>query len=363
MLADPLPCSDLSLMCCFCWGVSSGWGAAGTSIRRLFLRRNCSKRKAEGSSPHGEPSKRLLDPMAAKLFGRTPPSLAGNDKAILCFASSILFLICMMLVSGSFGVPNSSKKLGIFSMPSPAGLCGNWKGLFGATLFTFCKTDGDLRPCTGDCDDCGAWFEFCEIAIGMCFTGIGMLSSVFAVCMCRGDVFAVRFCIPATGLEGVWGEAAVCTCRGEEGEGFGALLPNIDCIGACMSDDCKKPTATRFVLSDWLNMDVGERGEVCGSDGGDGDAMLVIMGERKGEEVFLKLRGDVGDGLLTGEDDPLGDPSRRRIVDEIVFLAACFARSVLTKLDTRSSRFPFRFGEASNSRGVTSGAALGLCEM
>ena len=190
-----------------------------------------------------------------------------------------------------------------------------------------------------------------------------MLSSVFAVCMCRGDVLAVRFCIPAAGLEGVWGEAAVCTCRGEEGEGFGAFLPNIDCIGAWMSDDCKKPTATRLVLSDWLNMDVGERGEVCGSDGGDGDAMLVIMGERKGEEVFLKLRGDVGDGLLTGDEDPLGDPSRRRIVDEIVFLAACLARSVLTKLDTRSSRFPFRFGEASSSRGPTSGAALGLCEM
>lgn len=90
--------------------------------------------------------------------------------------------------------------------------------------------------------------------------------------------------------------------------------------------------------------------------------MLVIMGERNGEELFLNPRGEVGDGLLTGEDDPLGDPPNRRlIVDEIVFLAACFARSVLTKLDTRSSRFPFKLGEASNSKGPTSGAAL--CEM
>jgi len=256
-----IPCSDLSLMCCFCWGVSSGWGAAGTSIRRLFLLRNCSKRKAEGSSPQGEPSKRFLEPMAVKLFGRTPPSLAGNDKAILCFASSILFLICMMLVSGSFGAPNSSKKFGIFSMPSPAGLFGNWKGLFGATLFTCCRTDGDLRPCAG-CDVCGAGFGFCEIAIGMCFTGIGMLSSVLAVCMCRGDVLAGRFCKLPAGLEGLWGEAAVWTCKGEEGDGFGEFLPKMDCIGAWMSDDCKKPTATLFVLSDWLNMDVGDLGEV-----------------------------------------------------------------------------------------------------
>ena len=148
MLEAPvIPSADRSLMCCFCWGVSSGWGAPGTSMRRLFLLRNCSKRNADGFSPHGDPSKRLLDPIELKLLGLTPPSLAGKDKAILCFASSILFLICMMLASGSLGAPNSSKKFGIFSIPSPdTGLWENWKGLLGATLFTFCSTDGDLRP-------------------------------------------------------------------------------------------------------------------------------------------------------------------------------------------------------------------------
>jgi len=63
----------------------------------------------------------------------------------------------------------------------------------------------------------------------------------------------------------------------------------------------------------------------------------------------------VGDGLLTGEEDPLGEPSLRRMVEDIVFLAACLARSVLTKLETRSSRFPLRFGEARSSSGLVSG--------
>lgn len=55
-----------------------------------------------------------------------------------------------------------------------------------------------------------------------------------------------------------------------------------------------------------------------------------------------------------GEDDPLGDPILFMMVDDIVFLAACLALSVLTKLDTKSSRFPLRVGEASSSKGVTS---------
>jgi len=55
-----------------------------------------------------------------------------------------------------------------------------------------------------------------------------------------------------------------------------------------------------------------------------------------------------------GEDDPFGEPILFMMVEEIVFLAACFCLSVLTKLDTKSSRFPLRFGEASSSRGVTS---------
>lgn len=63
---------------------------------------------------------------------------------------------------------------------------------------------------------------------------------------------------------------------------------------------------------------------------------------------------DVGDGLLTGDAEPLGDPNLRIIVDDIVFLAACFALSVLTKLVTSSSRLPFRLGDASSSSGPTS---------
>lgn len=57
-----------------------------------------------------------------------------------------------------------------------------------------------------------------------------------------------------------------------------------------------------------------------------------------------------------GEDDPLGEPIRFMMVEEMVFRAACLARSVLTKLDTKSSRFPLRLGEARSSKGVTSGA-------
>lgn len=62
----------------------------------------------------------------------------------------------------------------------------------------------------------------------------------------------------------------------------------------------------------------------------------------------------MGEGLLTGDAEPLGDPNLRFIVDDIVFLAACLALSVLTKLVTNSSRLPFRFGDASNSSGPTS---------
>jgi hypothetical protein len=78
------------------------------------------------------------------------------------------------------------------------------------------------------------------------------------------------------------------------------------------------------------------------------------MGLRKGEAP--RYTEELGDGLRTGEAVPLGleDPSLRIIVEEIVFLAACLARSVLTKLVTSSSRLPLRFGEASNSRGPTS---------
>ena len=80
---------------------------------------------------------------------------------------------------------------------------------------------------------------------------------------------------------------------------------------------------------------------------------LVSIGLRSGDPL-LKLSGELGDGLLTGEEEPLGEPSLLISVEEIVFLAACLALSVLTKLDTRSSRFPLRLGEARSSRGPTS---------
>lgn len=51
--------------------------------------------------------------------------------------------------------------------------------------------------------------------------------------------------------------------------------------------DWRKPTATRFVISDWLNMLFGERGEVWFSVGEEGEAMLVIMGDLSGEELLL----------------------------------------------------------------------------
>ena len=50
----------------------------------------------------------------------------------------------------------------------------------------------------------------------------------------------------------------------------------------------------------------------------------------------------------------MGEPILLMSVEEMVFLAACLARSVLTKLLTRSSKFPLRFGEARSSRGPAS---------
>ena len=70
----------------------------------------------------------------------------------------------------------------------------------------------------------------------------------------------------------------------------------------------------------------------------------------------------MGEGLLTGEEDPLGEPILRRMDEDMVFLAACLARSVLTKLETRSSRLPLRLGDARSSRGSID-SVLGLAEM
>ena len=91
-----------------------------------------------------------------------------------------------------------------------------------------------------------------------------------------------------------------------------------------------------------------------------GEAMLALVGTEfvsiglRSGEPLLKLSGELGEGLLTGEAEPLGDPIRLKRVEEIVFLAACLARSVLTKLLTRSSKFPLRFGDARSSRGPAS---------
>jgi len=53
--------------------------------------------------------------------------------------------------------------------------------------------------------------------------------------------------------------------------------------------DWRKPTATRLVISDWLNMLFGDRGEdwFWFSVGEEGEAMLVIMGDLSGEELLL----------------------------------------------------------------------------
>ena len=323
----------------------------GTSVLLLFLLLNCSSRNAEGSSPQGERSKREpAVPMEWKLLGLIPPSLAGKDKAIRCFASSILFRIPMRLASGSRGIPSSSKKLGIFSMPSPTGLR---PGL----LLTSLMILADLRPWVGAGDGEGV------TAMGMCLTGMEMLSpagSLF-VWICKGDVFGLElkklccgevFEVELKGVccgDGVEGELGKgWTLKGEETEGLGPF-ENMDCMGACISDELRapNPTATLLVASDWLNMLVGERGEAEEV----GEAMLVIIGDRNGEEV--------GEGLLTGEEEPL-DSSLLRIVEEMVLRAACFARSVFTKLETRSSRFPLRFGDASSSSGL---ALAGSWEM
>ncbi len=61
-----------------------------------------------------------------------------------------------------------------------------------------------------------------------------------------------------------------------------------------------------------------------------------------------------GEGLLT--PDPLPPPPfllMVAMVSAIVCLAACFARSLETKVDTRSFRLPFTSGEASSSSGST----------
>ena len=196
-----------SEMCCFCSGVSSGWGAEGISIRLLFRRRNCSNRKEEGSSPQGL-SKMLL-PMDPKLLGLTPPSRAGSDKAILCFASSNLRLISRNFAS--LTNPDSSKRLGM-------GECCPWSLVVFDTangkafLFAFCNTEGDLRPVSLELGG--------TLLMGICLTGIGILPSFssLSVWMWRGEVLELvplLKLLPKAALE--------------------LLGENIDCIGLWIS--------------------------------------------------------------------------------------------------------------------------------
>merc|ERR1719336_305844 len=173
-----------SEMCCFCSAVSSGCGALGISIRRLFRRRNCSNRKEEGSSPQGL-SKRLL-PMFPKLLGLTPPSLAGRDSAILCLASSNFRLISRNLAS--LTDPNSLKRFGMGACWSP----GPAAAARGCPAAAFCSTLGDLRPpapAPASLPELGA------LAMGMCLTGMGMapaesvlVTASRSVWMWRGEV-------------------------------------------------------------------------------------------------------------------------------------------------------------------------------
>lgn len=106
-----------------------------------------------------------------------PPSLAGKLKAILCLASSNLFLILFMLASGSFTDPKSSNKFFIGCMAAFSSMgsgCFPDIGGMNGFLFTFCKTAGDLSPS----------LELGLIAIGMCFTGIGIEpESVLSFCV------------------------------------------------------------------------------------------------------------------------------------------------------------------------------------
>ena len=85
-------------------------------------------------------------------------------------------------------------------------------------------------------------------------------------------------------------------------------------------------------------------------------------------ETALELKGDAEDEVAVGLDQPLLPPPVPPVpllllvmllmVFDIVCLAACFARSVDTKLLTRSFRFPFISGEARRSRVPPSGPLL-----
>ena len=97
-------------------------------------------------------------------------------------------------------------------------------------------------------------------------------------------------------------------------------------------------------------------------------AVIVVAGVDD-VSIFGLRNGDTPrelNGLDWVEDDVIGEPNRLlrdvilEIVDEMVARAACLARSVETKLLTKSLRFPLSSGEANNSIDVIGGVDDGL---
>jgi len=155
-----------------------------------------------------------------------------------------------------------------------------------------------------------------------------------------------------------------CIGGGDFTDGERSFFENIDCIGAWIKSLLLENGGELIgIMTSLGNIfaiegfgEVGS-GEVTRTE-------FVSIGLRRGD-ASLKLSDDVGEGDLTGDPAELvaGDTSLRMMVEEMVFLAACLARSVLTKLVTSSSRFPLRLGEASSSRGPTSVFTLDCGEM
>jgi len=112
----------------------------------------------------------------------------------------------------------------------------------------------------------------------------------------------------------------------------------------------------------WLSAD-DEADDTVEVDGESGPDALPVpaaasMGLLKGE-MALELKEEDVDESVDGEElrtpPPPVAPFLRMVamVSEMVCLAACLARSVDTKEETKSFKLPFTSGEASNSKGST----------
>ena len=271
---------------CRCSGVSSGCGALGTSILRLFLLLNCSSRKAEGSSPHGESelgsrSNSERWPRLAKLLGRTPPSRAGSDSAIRCLASSNLRRILLILASWSRTPPNWSNRFGIPAWLACPGSTGWLAGKAGGDLAALANTPGDLSPERDWAGpglvlrlSLGAGPGSRVIPMGMCFTWIGIDASPLVVgcCCCGLGSGSVRL----TG-SGRWSTVSrpVCTLSGLVLAGPPARL-KIDCMGAWTSLLRLKAEGERFML---LGLWAGLEGAWPERRAGRGEPELPLSGE------------------------------------------------------------------------------------